>query len=144
MNYASLLAALLAVCVSGCTSLNNAGTASYRFSQYTDDKGQTHTEVVLNNGKEIGVVDATFVVAADGSKKIHLHEEGVRAFEGQRIASGTAKTAATSAVKAVAIGGLTVAAPLLAPAAGAALASPGLGAAAAGAGALAIGQELAK
>lgn len=141
MKYAILL---LILALPGCASLNNAGTASYRVKPYTDAQGNTRCcDVEISNGKEIAVLDAT-IIKRGNDYEIRLHEEGVVAFEGQRIAAGAAKTVATSAVKAVTIGGLAVAAPVLAPAAGAALASPGLGAAVVGAGALAVGQELAK
>lgn len=143
MNYASLLAALLAVSLSGCASLNNAGTASYSVRPFMVGDKPICCEVTVNNGKEIAVLDAT-IIKRGNDYEVHLHEEGVVAFEGQRIAAGAAKTLAADTVKAAAIGGLVVAAPILAPAAGAALASPGLGAAAAGAGALAVGQQLAK
>lgn len=143
MTYTSLLAALLAVCVSGCASLNNAGTASYSVRPFMVGDKPICCEVQVSNGKEIALLDATVIKRGD-DWEVRLHEEGVVAFEGQRIAAGAAKNLASTAVKAVAIGGLTVAAPILEPVAGAALASPGIGAAAAGAGALAVGQQLAK
>jgi hypothetical protein len=136
-------AAAALIISSGCTSLNNAGTASYSVKPFMAGDKAICCDVTVNNGKEIAVLDAHVVKQGD-NYEVRLHEEGVVAFDGQRIAAGAAKSLASSAVKAVAIGGLTVAAPVLAPAAGAALASPGLGAAAVGAGAVTVGQELAK
>lgn len=129
--------------LAGCASLNQAGTASYSVKPFMAGDKAVCCEVTVNNGKEIALLDATVIKRGD-DYEVRLHEEGVVAFEGQRIAAGAARTAATSAAKAAAVGGLVIAAPVLAPAAGAALAAPGLGAAAAGAGALAVGQGLAK
>lgn len=135
---------LMLLGMTGCASLNQAGTASYSVKPYTDAQGTTHCcEVTVNNGKEIKLLDATVEKRGD-DYTVKLHEEGVAAFHGQEIAAGAAKTVTTDAVKAAAVGGLVVAAPVLGPMAGAALAAPGLGAAAAGAGALAVGQQLTK
>lgn len=139
MNRFAGYAALAAFALQGCASIDNAGTASYSVKPFMAGDRAMCCEVTINNGKEIALLDATIIKSGD-DYQVHLHEEGVKAFEGQRIAAGAVKATASSAVKAVAIGGLTVAAPL----AGAALAAPGLGAAAAGAGALAVGQQLAQ
>lgn len=125
--------------LTGCASIDNAGTASYTVRPFMAGERALCCEVTINNGKEIALLDATIVKDGD-NYRVHLHEEGVKAFEGQRIAARAVDTAAASAVKAAAVGGLVVAAPL----AGAALAAPGLGAAAVGAGALAVGQQLAQ
>lgn len=135
--------ALVVVALTGCASLQQAGTASYSVKPFMAGDKAMCCEVTVSNGKEIALLDATVVKHGD-DYEVRLHEEGVVAFEGQRIAAGAAKTVAADAVKAAVVGGLVVAAPVLAPAAGAALAAPGLGAAAAGAGALAVGQQLAK
>lgn len=141
MKHTLILVALLGM--TGCSSLNQAGTASYSVKPFMAGDRPVCCEVTVNNGKEIASLDALVEKRGD-DYTVHLVEHGVVAFEGQRIAAGAAKTAATSAAKAAAVGGLVVAAPILAPMAGAALAAPGLGAAAAGAGALAVGQQLAK
>lgn len=134
---------LIVLGMTGCASLNEAGTASYSMKPVLVNDKLVCCEVVINNGKEIKLLDATVEKHGD-DYQVHLHEEGVTAFDGQRVAAGAAQSAAASAVKAAAVGGLVVAAPVLGPMAGAALAAPGLGAAAAGAGALAVGQQLAK
>lgn len=138
---AALLLALLAL--TGCASINNAGTASYTVRPFVIGDKAVCCDVKIYNGKEIALLDATIIKSGD-NYQVHLHQEGVAAFEGQRIASHAIDTAAASAVKAAAIGGLLVAAPVVAPALGAALSAPGLGAAAMGAGALAVGQQLAQ
>lgn len=136
-------ALLLALALSGCASIDNAGTASYTVRPFVIGDQAVCCDVTIYNGKEIALLDATILKTGD-NYQVHLHEEGVAAFEGQRIAAHAIDTAASSAVKAAAIGGLLVAAPMVAPALGAALSAPGLGAAAAGAGALAVGQQLAQ
>lgn len=141
MKYTILIMLLLAL--PGCTSLNNAGTASYSVKPFIVGDKAVCCDVTVNNGKEIALLDA-HVIKRGEDYEVHLHEEGVVAFDGQRIAAGAAKNLAANAVKAVALAGLAVAAPVVAPVVGAALASPGLGAAAAGAGALAAGQKLAE
>lgn len=139
MNYATLLAALLAVCLSGCTSLNNAGTATYSIKTSADG-----WEVTVHNGKEIAILDAV-VIKKGEDIEVRLHEEGVVAFEGQRIAAGAAKTAASAAVKATAIAGAVVAAPVIGAVAGTAAASGTAGAVAVGAaGASAINKATAE
>lgn len=134
---------IVVLALTGCASLNQAGTASYSVKPFMAGDKAVCCEVTVSNGKEIALLDATVIKRGD-DYEVRLHEEGVVAFDGQRIAAGAAKTLAADAVKAAAVGGLVLVAPVLAPAAGAMLAAPGLGAAAAGAGALAVGQELAK
>lgn len=135
--------AIVALALPGCASIQQAGTASYSVKPFMAGDQAVCCEVTVRNGKEIALLDATVIKRGD-DYEVRLHEEGVVAFEGQRIAAGAARTMATSAAKAAAVGGLVLAAPILAPVAGAMLASPGIGAAAAGAGALAVGQELTK
>lgn len=120
--------------LTGCASLNEAGTASYSVKPYTDAQGNTHCcEVSVQNGKEIRLLDATVEKRGD-DYTVKLHEEGVTAFDGQRIAAGAAQSAATSAVKAAALGAGVLIAPIAAPAVGAALMSGTAGAAAVGVG----------
>ena len=121
--------ALVALSVSGCASLSEAGVASYRIAPLPDG---TCCEVTVHNGKEIAVLDAVIEKTGD-NYKVTLHEEGVVAFEGQRIAAGAAKTAASAAVKAAAIGGAVVAAPVIGAVAGTAAAAGTAGAVAVGA-----------
>ena len=114
---------LFVVAVTGCASIQNAGTASYSVKPFVGADGKpVCCEVTVNNGKEIALLEAKVIKKGD-DYEVYLREEGVVAFEGQRIAAGAAKSLAASAVKAAAIGGLTVAAPVLIPAVGAALAS---------------------
>lgn len=140
MYYATPFSALLAIiAMSGCASVQNAGTASYSVRPFMSGDKAICCEVMVNNGKEIAVVDAR-VIMKGSDVEVRLYQEGVVAFEGQRIAAGAVKTLAEDAVRAAAIGGLTFTAPMLAPALGASLAAPGLPAAATGA-AAAVGFE---
>jgi hypothetical protein len=141
---ASMIAVLLiAVAVTGCESLNQAGTSSLSITPVMVDNKPQGWALDVKDGKQYASIDVSATKTGD-DYALHLSARGVEAFKGQEIAAGAAKTAATGAVKAAAVGGLVVAAPVLGPMAGAALATPGLGAAAAGAGALAVGQQLAK
>jgi hypothetical protein len=138
-----ILLLFLTLAAAGCTSINQAGTASYTIRPMLIDGKPVCCEATVHNGKQYASLDVVLVKHGD-DYTVTLAERGVEAFRGQEIAAGAAQAAAADAVKAAAVGGLVIAAPMLAPAAGAALASPGIGAAAAGAGALAVGQELAK
>ena len=118
MSYATPFFALLAIiAMSGCASVQNAGTASYSVRPFMSGDKAICCEVTVNNGKEIAVVDAR-VIMKGSDVEVRLYQEGVVAFDGQRIA---------------AIGGLTITSPMLAPALGAWLAAPDLPAAATGA-----------
>lgn len=130
----TVICCIAALAMSGCASLEYAGTASYTVSPVVID-GKTYCCAVdVKNGKEIARLDAT--ISKQGENyQVQLHEDGVAAFAGQQIASGAAKQAAADAGKAAAVAAIAPFAPALVPAAGAALASPGLGAAAVGAGA---------
>lgn len=133
MKYLALII-LAAAALTGCASLNHAGSASYSVKTSADG-----WEVTVNNGKEIAVVDAVVVKKGDDIE-VRLHQEGVAAFEGQRIAAGALDESVAKAAKAAAAAAVAAVLPALAPAAGAALAAPGLPAAAVGAGA-AIGVQ---
>ncbi len=129
--------------LTGCASIQQAGTASYSVKPFMVGDQAVCCEVTVRNGKEIALLDATVIKRGD-DYEVRLHEEGVAAFEGQRIAAGAAARVASTAGKVAAAAALAPVIPAVLPAAGAALASPGIGAAAVGAGALAVGQELAK
>lgn len=135
------VSALLAL--TGCESLQTAGMSSLSLEPVMVDNQPHGYKLNIRDGKQYASIDIDVSRTAD-STHLKLTARGVEAFRGQEVAAGAAKTAATDAVKAAAVGGLVVAAPVLGPMAGAALAAPGLGAAAAGAGALAVGQQLAK
>lgn len=128
------LSALILLALAGCTSLQYAGNASYTVRPFVIGDRAVCCDITIYNGKEIALLDATIIKTGD-DYQVHLHEEGVAAFEGQRVAAAAAKTIAADAVKAAAIGGAVLIAPIAAPAVGAALASGTLGAAAVGAGA---------
>lgn len=124
---------LILLALAGCTSLQQAGTASYTIKPMLIDGRTVCCEVAVVNGKQYASLDATLVKTGD-DYTVTLAERGVEAFRGQEIAAGAARSAATVAGKAAAIGGAVLIAPLAAPAV-AALLSGTAGAAAAGVGA---------
>lgn len=128
---------VIGLLLGGCTSLQQAGTASYSVKPFMVGDQAVCCEVTISNGKEIALLDATVIKRGD-DYEVRLHEEGVVAFEGQRIAAGAAKSVTAAAAKAAAIGGAVLIAPIVAPAAGAALVSGTAGAAVVGAGAGAL------
>ncbi|MHB1053511.1 MAG: hypothetical protein ACYCZT_10640 [Thiobacillus sp.] len=143
VSLTGILLGIVSLSLIGCASLNQAGTASYTIKPMLIDGRTVCCEVAVVNGKQYASLDATLIKTGN-DYTVTLSERGVEAFRGQEIAAGAAASAGKTALKAVAIGGAVLIAPIAAPAIGAALAAPGLGAAAAGAGALAVGQQMAK
>lgn len=132
-------AIVLALALTGCSSLQYAGNATYSVAPVITPNGDAVCcAVTVHNGKEIGQLEAHIV--KDGDKYVvDLKESNVKAFEGQRIVSGALKEAVEDVARAAAMSAIAPMLPALAPVAGAALASPGIGAAAAGAaGAIAV------
>lgn len=127
LSFTGILLWIVSLSLVGCASLNNAGTASYSMKPVLVNDKLVCCEVTINNGKEIALLDATVIKRGD-DYEVRLHEEGVAAFDGQRLVSAAAAKAAT-------LGAAVLIAPLASPAIAAMLAAPGLGAAAAGAGA---------
>lgn len=134
MKYLIITLSAAVAMLSGCASMQYAGTASYSVKPFTDKAGNVACcEVAVNNGKEIANLEAHIVKTPDGGYTVDLKEQGVAAFQGQAIAAGATKEAIADAAKIGVAAALAPVLPALLPAAGAALASPGLGAAAAGA-----------
>lgn len=140
------LAVLSLTALTGCSTLQHAGNAQYSVTPF--DTGEKTAEgkpilrcckVDVNNGKEIANLDL-HVTKTGEDYVVDLKEQGVLAFQGQAIAAQALQSAVDAAVKAALATALAPILPQLAPAAGAALASPGIGAAAVGAG-VAIGAE---
>lgn len=143
LSFTGILLGIISLSLTGCASLNQAGTASYTIKPMLIDGRTVCCEVAIHNGKQYASLDATLVKVGD-DYTVTLSERGVEAFRGQEIAAGAVASAGKVALKAAAIGGAVLIAPIAAPAIGAMLAAPGLGAAAVGAGALAVGQQLSK
>ena len=123
----------LVLALTGCASLQYAGSADYSVKPFKDDKGAVLCcAVEVHNGKEIANLEA-HIVKNGADYTVDLKEQGVAAFAGQAIAAGATQQAIDAAAKAAAVATLAPLAPLLIPAAGAALSSGGLGAAAVGA-----------
>ena len=141
MKHMLLLALAL---LAGCSTLNHAGNASYSVKPFKDDAGAlVCCAVDINNGKEIASLEAHVSKQGD-DYTVDLKEQGVAAFEGQRIASDAFKNAVAEATKA-AVAGIIASIPGLGPAAAGlaqGMAATGsLGAAAVGAAAVVGGQK---
>lgn len=129
---------LLAACamlISGCTSLQGAGIASYSVKPMLLNGEQICCEVTMLNGKEYAELKVD-IVREGGKWSVHLDEKGVAAFQGQSISASAVGGVVSEAAKISVASALAPLLPMLAPA----LASPGIGAAAAGA-AAAVGVQ---
>jgi len=134
MKYGMILAALFAVMLGGCASMQYAGTASYSVAPVFAQDGSIHCcKVDVFNGKEIAALNVHIVWSPTAGYTVDLNEQGVAAFKGQEIAAGAVATGAQAATVAAEVAGAALAAPAMAGLAGAALTSGGVGAAAVGA-----------
>lgn len=124
-----MLIPLILLALTGCASLQHAGSASYTIKPMLIDGRTVCCEVAIHNGKQYARLDATLTKSGD-DYAVTLSERGVEAFRGQEIAANAASMAGKAAVKAAVIGGAV----LVAPIAGAALMSGTAGAAAVGVG----------
>lgn len=89
----------LAAALAGCSSLHNAGTASYTVRPIVIE-GKTYCcEVAIINGKEIAELDASVEKEGD-NYKVTLRERGVTAFKGQEVAAEVATVGTKAAAKA--------------------------------------------
>ena len=102
----------------GCTTLDNAGTSSYRIKPMELSNGSlVCCDVQLNNGKEYASFEARMIKHGD-DYEVYVHGVNVLAFKGQEIVA----TATTDAAKkAASVAGGVLMAPVVAPAAGAVL-----------------------
>lgn len=106
----------LLLALSGCTSLNNAGVASYQVKPMELNNGNiVCCDITINNGKEYTSLEAHIIKHGD-DYEVHLNEVGIFAFEGQKIVAGVATETVKKAGSVV--GGVLMA-PVIAPAAGA-------------------------
>lgn len=135
---------LMVIALSGCASLQNAGSSAYTLKPFITNPQTGATvccEVTVSDGKERASL--TLNISKVGENYyFSMDEKGVAAFQGQEIAAGATKDAIASAAKTAALAILAPIIPSLLPAAGAALSSPGIGAAAVGAGAALEGKKL--
>lgn len=129
---------IIALSLTGCQSLQYAGSSSYQIRQITDANGKTGFDISVKNGKEIATVKAHLV--KDGERiEIDLEETGVAAFAGQQIASEAYKLAVKQAAEVAAATAIGMAMPAALPVVGDIISGGGLGAALiGGAGALAV------
>lgn len=96
-----LWAAIFAVyvLVSGCTSLDSAGVASYTVKPALIEGRAVCCEVTVHNGKQYASLDARIEKRGD-DYTVELKERGVEAFKGQQIAAAAATATASTAAKA--------------------------------------------
>lgn len=92
MKYSVLLAALLAIFLSGCASVRDAGVASYHIK--TAD-----AEITVHNGKEMDFLEASLEKTGN-DYRFHIRQEGVKAFRGQELAAHAATSTAIAGAKA--------------------------------------------
>lgn len=99
----------------GCASVQNAGTAEYTVRPFLDAGGSVHCcEIRVVNGKEIALLEAHVAKQGD-NYTVDLKEQGVVAFEGQRIAAGAMQAAIDAAAKAATAATAANLTPMLAP-----------------------------
>lgn len=141
MKYLILIAVAL---LTGCASLDMAGSSAYTLKQSSDEYGRPEFALVVKSGKEVAQVKAR--LEKDGDKIIvDLEETGVAAFRGQEISADAMKIGMEQAAKAAVAAALAYGSAGAIPVIGDALNSGGLGAAVVGAGgALAVQKALAK
>lgn len=106
--------------LSGCASLQNAGSASYSIKPFVTISGALICcEVVIADGKERASLEVS-VVKQGENYSITLKEQGVQAFPGQAIAAGAAQSATAAAAKVAVGAALAPLMPALLPGVGAA------------------------
>jgi hypothetical protein len=135
---------IIALALTGCQSLQYAGSSAYSIRQITDSNGKTGFDINVRNGKEVASVTAH--LEKDGEKiVIDLQETGVAAFAGQKISADALKLTIEQAAKVAAAAAVAAAMPAALPLVGGALAGGGLPAAlVGGGGALAVEHALNK
>ncbi|MBK8399937.1 MAG: hypothetical protein IPL29_02350 [Propionivibrio sp.] len=107
---------MLALLLSGCASLQNAGTAEYSVKPFVDTAGRVLCcDVTVKNGKEIAFLDAHIEKRGD-DYTVDLKERGVKAFEGQAISAAAMGAVLTSVQRAALASALLPLMPALLPA----------------------------
>jgi len=92
----TLMFALLAA-LSGCASLQNAGTEKYSIEPFTDEAGKVSCcKMVFENGKEIKWMKAS-VRKFGNDFSMDIEQRGVTAFEGQATAASAERSALDAA-----------------------------------------------
>jgi len=129
----SLVVLLALLAISGCTTLQYAGNASYTVEPFKDEQGAVHCcRIAIVDGKERAALDVHVNKTGD-NYDITLSERNVAAFQGQAIAAGAAQGALDAAAKAAVGAALAPLLPALIPAAGAVITSGATGAVVGGA-----------
>jgi hypothetical protein len=125
-----LAIAAMALAMTGCASLQDAGIAEYTVTPVFSKSGPPAYKVSIVNGKQIATLDAK-ITKQDQNYTVSLHEVGIEAFKGQQISAQALQSAVHAAVVSALIGAGIMAAPAAAPLIGA-MGASGLGAAALG------------
>ena len=94
-----ILITAIAVILSACSSLDNAGVAEYSIKPFVIGEQTICCEVTVKNGKEYASLKAKIVKKGD-DYSVELDETGIAAFRGQELAAGAAKDATATAVSA--------------------------------------------
>jgi hypothetical protein len=135
---------IIALSLTGCASLDYAGSSAYQIRQVIDANGKTGFDITVKNGKEIALVKAHLEKKGEDFS-VDLEEQGVAAFAGQQISADAMKIGMEQAAKAAVAAAIAYGSAGVVPIIGDALNGSGLGAAVVGAGgALAVQKALAK
>ena len=105
----TLMLTVLALLLTGCASLQNAGMAEYSVKPMVIDKQTVCCEVTIKNGKEYASLKAKVVKKGD-DYSVELEEQAVSAFAGQQKA---AEVVAKGVDAAATLGASVIAAPVL-------------------------------
>lgn len=93
----SLLAAVAALSLAGCASLDNAGHGSANVRAVRDQAGKVAGyELDLKDGKEYASRTVTFKVTPAGAVDLTIVEDQAKAFRGQGIAAKAASVLPTT------------------------------------------------
>ena len=92
----TLMLTVIALLLTGCASLQNAGMAEYSVKPMVIDKQTVCCEVVVKNGKEYASLKAKVVKKGD-DYSVELEEQAVSAFAGQAKAADTVNKAIETA-----------------------------------------------
>jgi major membrane immunogen (membrane-anchored lipoprotein) len=135
MKYLILIAVVL---MTGCTSLQYAGSSAYSIRQVIDENGKTGFDITVKNGKEIALVKAHLEKKGEDFT-VDLEEQGVAAFAGQQISADALKITAEQAAKAAVSAALAAVMPASLSTVGDIISGGGVGAGLLGAGVGAAG-----
>lgn len=94
MNQVYIIAALIGL--TGCSSLQNAGTVSYKIKPLPDG---SCCEVSIENGKEY-VRHQVFIMKRGDDYTVAIDGQGIEAFQGQAASSSAVQSVVDAAISA--------------------------------------------